>query len=133
MGNSDGVTRSASRLGNKLLDGKGYQMAQRAEEVGKSEHRPEMGRIGVALCGNITLRESGLTSNRSFFTRKLHQPTKAAKQMTADTPAGVASHDTVDWQAIDWHKVNQNVRRLQARIVKAIRRVLHRAFERLEP
>ncbi|MDP3184955.1 MAG: reverse transcriptase N-terminal domain-containing protein, partial [Anaerolineales bacterium] len=52
--------------------------------------------------------------------------------MTADTPAGAASHN-MDWQAIDWRKANQNVRRLQARIVKAIRRVLHRAFERLEP
>jgi RNA-directed DNA polymerase len=41
-------------------------------------------------------------------------------QMTADTPAGAASHNMVDWQAIDWRKANQNVRRLQARIVKAI-------------
>ena len=40
--------------------------------------------------------------------------------MTADIPAGAASHVTVDWQAIDWRKANQNVRRLQARIVKAI-------------
>ena len=33
--------------------------------------------------------------------------------------AGAASHATVDWRAIDWRRVNQNVRRLQARIVKA--------------
>jgi len=33
--------------------------------------------------------------------------------------AGAASHDVGDWHAIDWHAVNQNVRRLQARIVKA--------------
>ncbi len=25
-----------------------------------------------------------------------------------------------DWQSVEWRKVNQNVRRLQARIVKAI-------------
>jgi RNA-directed DNA polymerase len=37
--------------------------------------------------------------------------------MTA--PAGAASHPLVDWHAIDWRKANQNVRRLQARIVKA--------------
>jgi RNA-directed DNA polymerase len=40
--------------------------------------------------------------------------------MTADSSAGAASHNMVDWQAIDWRKANQNVRRLQARIVKAI-------------
>jgi len=33
--------------------------------------------------------------------------------------AGAASHGEVDWHAIDWQKANQNVRRLQARIVKA--------------
>ena len=46
-------------------------MAQRAEEVGKSERRSVMGRIGVAPSGNITPRESGLTYNGSFFTREL--------------------------------------------------------------
>jgi RNA-directed DNA polymerase len=34
--------------------------------------------------------------------------------------AGAASHPTVDWHAIDWQKAHRNVRRLQARIVKAI-------------
>jgi RNA-directed DNA polymerase len=37
----------------------------------------------------------------------------------ADTGAGATSHGTVDWHAIDWHHVQRNVRRLQARIVKA--------------
>lgn len=35
------------------------------------------------------------------------------------TIACATSHEEVDWHAIDWQKVNQNVRRLQARIVKA--------------
>ena len=39
--------------------------------------------------------------------------------MTAATPAGASFHGVTDWHAIDWQKVNQNVRRLQARIVKA--------------
>jgi RNA-directed DNA polymerase len=39
--------------------------------------------------------------------------------MTAALPAGAASHAEVDWHSIDWQHVNQNVRRLQARIVKA--------------
>ncbi len=33
--------------------------------------------------------------------------------------AGAAPHDLVPWQAIDWQQAHQNVRRLQARIVKA--------------
>src|SRR5579872_2978109 len=37
-----------------------------------------------------------------------------------DTPAG-AVPDPVDWHAINWKQVYRTVRRLQARIVKAIR------------
>ena len=33
--------------------------------------------------------------------------------------AGAVSHDTMNWQTIDWQAVHENVRRLQARIVKA--------------
>lgn len=45
--------------------------------------------------------------------------------MTAHTPAtagpgaGATSHQEVDWSAIDWRKAHREVRRLQARIVKA--------------
>jgi len=39
--------------------------------------------------------------------------------MTAVATAGAASRETVDWHAIDWQRAHQNVRRLQARIVKA--------------
>jgi RNA-directed DNA polymerase len=76
--------------------------------------------------GDITPRESGQTSIRSFITRELGEPIKEAKQMTANPTVqaarmtGAASHETVDWQAIDWPKVHRNVRRLQARIVKAM-------------
>lgn len=38
--------------------------------------------------------------------------------MTADN-AGAVSHRNVEWQAIDWQAAHENVRRLQARIVKA--------------
>lgn len=40
--------------------------------------------------------------------------------MTAATRAGALSNADVNWDAIDWHRANQVVRRLQARIVKAI-------------
>ena len=53
-----------------------------------------MGWIGVELRGNITPRESEQTSIGSFFTRKLDQPTKETKQMTAEYNAGAVSHTT---------------------------------------
>jgi RNA-directed DNA polymerase len=59
---------------------------------------------------------SGLLSQESF-----DKPTKEAKQMTAQIIAGAASHSTKDWHSLDWYKVHQIVRRLQARIVKATR------------
>jgi RNA-directed DNA polymerase len=71
--------------------------------------------------GNFTLRESGLTSIWSFITRELGEPTQKAKQMTAEQrkTAGAVFRAEVDWSTIDWQKAHGNVRRLQARIVKA--------------
>ena len=37
------------------------------------------------------------------------------------TPAGAAPNSAVDWHSIDWKKVQRTVRRLQVRIVKAVR------------
>jgi RNA-directed DNA polymerase len=37
------------------------------------------------------------------------------------TLAGAVSHKQIDWHAIDWRKVHCNVRRLQARIVQAVK------------
>jgi RNA-directed DNA polymerase len=39
--------------------------------------------------------------------------------MTGAQATGAASHADVTWQAIDWQQAHENVRRLQARIVKA--------------
>src|SRR5437763_1571881 len=39
--------------------------------------------------------------------------------MTANTFAGAASYNEVEWHQIKWSAVHGNVRRLQARIVKA--------------
>jgi RNA-directed DNA polymerase len=69
---------------------------------------------------NITSRESKQTSTWSFLTRAFEEPTKETEQMTADQPsAGAVSHQEVDWHAIDWRTVHNNVSRLQTRIVKA--------------
>jgi RNA-directed DNA polymerase len=41
--------------------------------------------------------------------------------MTAAQPADAVSHSGLDWQAIDWPKAESEVRRLQERIVKAVK------------
>jgi RNA-directed DNA polymerase len=41
--------------------------------------------------------------------------------MTVDLFAGASSDRTSDWQAIDWPRIEREVRRLQLRIAKAIR------------
>jgi hypothetical protein len=46
-------------------------MGQRAEDDGKSESRPVMGRIGAESFDNITPRESEQTSIRSSDTKLL--------------------------------------------------------------
>ena len=52
-------------------------------------------------------------------------PAKETKQMTAKPTvrtvrvAGAVSHDLLEGHAIDWRRVQQNVRQLQARLVKA--------------
>ena len=40
-------------------------------------------------------------------------------QMMAEHSAGAVSHISIDWHSINWKAVNETVRRLQARIVKA--------------
>ena len=68
---------------------------------------------------NVPRRESGQTSLGSITTRTLEEPTKEVMQMTADLSAGATPHRPEDWHSIHWKQVNENVRRLQARIVKA--------------
>ena len=41
--------------------------------------------------------------------------------MTAGLAAGAVSDTSLHWHAIDWQKVHGNVRRLQVRIVKAVK------------
>jgi hypothetical protein len=80
----------------------------REEEDGRSERHPVMGWIGVEPTGDITLRESELTSVWSCITREFGQPPEERKQMTAvATLTGALSH-------------RMTVRRLQARMVKVV-------------
>jgi hypothetical protein len=99
-------------------------MDVRDEEDGRSEGHSVMEWIGVAPAGNITPRESALTSIWSFITRDLGQPLQERKQMTTVvTLIGALSDSPVAWHAIKWYAVHRNVRRLQARIVKAVQAV----------
>jgi RNA-directed DNA polymerase len=41
--------------------------------------------------------------------------------MTTEITVGAASNETTNWHRINWQKVSRNVRRLQARIVKAMK------------
>jgi RNA-directed DNA polymerase len=89
------------------------------QERGKSEGPSVMEGIGVEQTRKITPRESGPTSTRSPLTRAQGKPIKAAKQMRVEQ-TGAASHQIVaGWHDSDWQAVHRNVRRLQARIVKA--------------
>src|SRR6059058_2551778 len=75
---------------------------------------------GTDRSGKITSRASGQTSARSFMTRTLDETTQEERQMTAEqNTAGASFHGVTDWHDIDWKSVSHNVRRLQARIVKA--------------
>ena len=95
-------------------------MRTRVKDGRESKRRPVMGWIGVELQGDITPRESGQTSIRSFLTRLFGEPLQEEKQMTAYAErAGAPSGDAGHWRAINWAGCYREVRRLQASIVKA--------------
>ena len=70
-------------------------MAQRAEDGGKSECRLVMGWTGVAPSGNITPRESGLTSAWSLVTRTSGKQSSEVRADDSDIIAG--AHFTIRW------------------------------------
>lgn len=80
-----------------------------------------MGWIGVERPRNITPRASEQTSIWSFITTELGQLLAERKQMTAvATLTGALSTGPGTWHTTDWYAVHRTVRRLQARIVKAV-------------
>jgi len=97
-------------------------MGQRVKEEGASERRSVMGRIGIEPTGNIIPGESRQTSLWSSVTRE-PWPTdlgSKAEMSAAATLAGAAPGLVPGWHSIPWKQVWRNVRRLQARIVKAV-------------
>src|SRR5262245_16169244 len=98
-------------------------MSRRVEDEGASQRRPVTGRIGVEPPGDIIPPERALTSLGSSVTREPWptDPGSKADLSAGQCPAGAAPGLATDWHSIDWRKVYRNVRRLQARIVKAVR------------
>lgn len=62
--------------------------------------------------------ERGLTSVGSFITIIFTNFLKGEKQMNKAINAKCASPN-IDWHSVNWQKVNQNVKKMQIRIVKA--------------
>jgi hypothetical protein len=58
---------------------------------------------------------------RVALTREFVEPTKTRKQMATEVVKSVDASVLIngEWHAINWQAVSENVRRLQARIVKA--------------
>src|SRR5262249_11757997 len=103
---------------------RGRPAGQRGRDRGPSQCRPVTGRIeGEPPTDDIPSRASGLTSPWSSLTRGPGQPTSRgdADMSQAATLAGAAPGGAVCWHSINWKRVYRAVRRLQARIVKAIR------------
>ena len=98
-------------------------MGRRVKEEGESESWSVTDQIRVEPSGEITLPERGQTSLWSSVTRE-PWPTDKGRQAdmsAAEMPAGAAPDLATDWHSINWKTVYRNVRRLQARIVKAVR------------
>jgi hypothetical protein len=77
-----------------------------------------MERIGVATS---LRRASGLTSSGSFVTRKLAEPSQEEIANERRAIRVCILRQAEAWEQIDWTQCERQVRRLQARIVKATR------------
>jgi len=56
-----------------------------------------------------------------LHTRELGKSAYEVKQMTTAQAIGAISSEAAEWYAIDWQAIHRNVRRLQVRIVKAVK------------
>jgi hypothetical protein len=97
-------------------------MARRVREEGASEGHAVMAGIGVAPPGNITPRRKPADFPLVFrHERTLATDGGSKADMSAAARLAGAAPDLVsDWHSIPWRKVWRDVRRLQARIVKAV-------------
>lgn len=94
----------------------------RVEECGESESWAVIAQIEVAdTKANITSRESEQTSIWLSMTRAFEKLLKKGRQMIASCKAVSAPfHQSQDWSQIPWGRCQKTVKKLQARIVKAV-------------
>ena len=110
-------TRETRTPPERESDPQGKPTEMRAKERGKSECCPVMGWIRTVTS---SYAKAGRLPQGLSEQEHLSYPTQEEKQMTAEEDsAGASFHGVTDWHDIDWHAANQNVRRLQARIVQA--------------
>src|SRR5262249_11701655 len=98
-------------------------MGRRVEEGGENQRWSLTDQIRVEPPGEITLPERRQTPLWPCGTRE-PRPTDKGRQAdmsAAEMPGGAARDVATDWHSINWKAVYRNVRRLQARIVKAVR------------
>lgn len=99
---------------------KGSPTGEWVEEVGESECRSVIDRIGVPA---LPCPERGLTSDWSWITRKVRKSSTREVTWTMNATSVIEGPPgaTASWLSIDWTKTRRHVSRLQARIVKAVR------------
>jgi hypothetical protein len=92
-------------------------MGMRVEEDGESESYAVMAWIGIGILSyaKACRLPSGVSSRENLAIRH-----KEAKRRTIAMTIDAVSRSEVHWHAINWRKVYQTVRRLQARIMKAV-------------
>src|SRR3984893_18630036 len=108
-------------------------MTGRVEEAGESECRPVTERTGAARA-EIPRPERAQTSGWSFLTRDLEELAKEEKQMDAIHWTACASSDRplITWDSINWTNCERAVRKLQERIVKAMKAARHGKVKALQ-
>lgn len=99
----------------------------RAKDDGTSKRLLVMRRIE-----DIPSRENGQTSIRCFITRNLKLETSKAKCMMTAQTVDANPYSKIHWPTINWDQVEETVRRLQARIVKALQQNAFRKVKDLQ-
>src|SRR6516164_6734214 len=97
-------------------------MAVRTAGQGESEGCSVMEQIPVAqLHGQNHRARKRADFPEVLHTRELGKSAYETKQMTTAQAVGAVSSEAAEWYATDWQVVLHNVRRLQVRIVKAVK------------
>ena len=79
---------------------------------------------------NVTPHESAADFHGSFFTRLFEELLRGEKQMNVKTCA--SSDVALNWESIDWNKAKDYVKKLQMRIVKAVKEGRHNKVKSLQ-